>query len=96
MLNSLTSWALAKVPMSSVPDPEPQAPPGIEDKVNTVLGFILYLVIAACVVGVLIVAAKMALAWRRGELAEQMGGLFGVAGACVLAGAASGLVTFLM
>jgi hypothetical protein len=88
--------AAVKTWVMAVPDPEPVPPPGIAEKVNTILGFILYLVIAACVVGVMIVGAKLALAHRRGELHDHLAGLMAVGAGCVLAGGASGLVNFLM
>lgn len=81
---------------SQVPDPSPSAPADLENKVNQVLGLGLWIVIAACVAGVLIVAVKMALAFRRGDLGESFGALGGVALACILGASASGFVQFLV
>ncbi len=97
-------WAAAvvnagnlRLPMQGdVPDqPDAELPAELAGKVDTVLGFGLALVIAACVGGVLICAGFMALAYRRGELGEAGGRLGGVAAACVLAGSASAVVSFL-
>lgn len=79
-----------------VPNPQPAAPAGVGTKINTMLGFGLYVVIAACVAGVLICAGRAAVAYRRGELSEVAGGLVAVAFACVLAGSASAVVAFFM
>lgn len=81
---------------AAVPDPSPEAPADLQEKVNTILSLGMYLVLAACVAGVLICAGKMALAYRRGELGESFGSLGGVAVACLLGASASGFVAFLM
>jgi hypothetical protein len=52
-------------------------------------------VIAACLAGVFIVAAKAALSHRRGELGDVAGSLGAVAGACVLVASGSALVGFI-
>lgn len=88
--------ALAGLVSLQVPDPKPQAPPEVQNKINTMLGFGLTLVIAACVAGVLIVAGRMVIAHRRGELGDSAGGLAAVAAGCVLAGSASAVVRFFM
>ncbi|MFY0409915.1 conjugal transfer protein TrbC [Solicola sp. PLA-1-18] len=82
--------------LTAVPDPTPSVPADVESKVNIILGVGMWLVIAACVAGVLIAAGKMALAFRRGELGESFGTLGGVAAACVLVGTASAFVGFLV
>jgi hypothetical protein len=80
---------------AAAPDPgNGQAPAALEQKVDAVIGFVAWLAVAACVAGVLIVAIRMALLHRRGELGEHMSGLGSVAGACVLIGAASGIVNY--
>lgn len=80
----------------AVPDPGGGvAPPGVEDKVLTILQWIAYLATAACVAGLLYTAARMALAHRRGDdtNVSQLGWVFA---ACVLIGSASALVTALI
>ncbi len=78
-----------------VPQPIPGAPPDLQNKVNTILGLIMYLVIAACVAGILFCAGKLAIAHRRGESGEAAGQLGGVAAACVLVGSGAAIVKFL-
>jgi hypothetical protein len=94
---AVAGLAVVAVPAHAdvVPQPIPVAPPGLEDKVNTILGLIMYLVIAACVAGILFVAGKLALAHRRGESGEAAGQLGGVAAACVLVGSGAAIVKFL-
>jgi hypothetical protein len=80
---------------AAAPDPgNGQAPAALVQKMDAVIGLVAWLAVAACVAGVLIVAIRMALLHRRGELGEHMSGLGSVAGACVLIGAASGLVNY--
>jgi hypothetical protein len=99
MLHDLTLRAVAalttRLPAGAVPNPAPDAPPEIKAKIDLLLGFLRYGVIAACVAGVFAVAGKAALAHRRGELSDVMGHLGAVAIACVLVASASALVGFL-
>ncbi|MGQ0846563.1 MAG: hypothetical protein ACT4QF_20765 [Sporichthyaceae bacterium] len=87
--------ALALPTAVEVPNPKPSAPPEIAAKIDLLLGFLRYGVIAACVAGVFLVAGKAALAHRRGELSDVMGHLGAVAAACVLVASGSALVGFL-
>lgn len=93
--SSVAALAVPAMASGPVPNPTPNAPVELQSKVNTILGLVMYLVIAACVAGVLLCAGKMALAHRRGEAGESAGMLGGVAAACVLTGSAAGIVTFL-
>jgi hypothetical protein len=93
--SAITALAVPAMAAGPVPNPVPNAPVELQNKVNTILGLVMYLVIAACVAGVLICAGKMALAHRRGEAGESAGMLGGVATACVLTGSAAAIVTFL-
>jgi hypothetical protein len=79
----------------SVPDPSPDAPPAIKEKVDLLLALLRYGVIAACVAGVFLVAGKAALAHRRGELHDVMGQLGAVLVACVLVASGSALVSYI-
>ena len=83
--------AVMPAPRDGVPDPVATAPPG-SDKIDTVLGWGLWVVIAAAVGGVLAVAGKMAISHRRGEGGEHAAGLGWVLAACILMGSASGIV----
>lgn len=88
----LGTWATVKV---DAPNPGAgQAPPEITAKVDSVVSLVAWLAVAACVAGILVVAIRMALLHRRGELGDHMGGLGAVAGGCVLIGTASGLVNY--
>ncbi len=78
------------------PNPSPQLPGGLEGKLNTLLGVMMGVVIFACVAGVLIVAALLAVAARRGSLDDHFGRLGAVGAACVLVGGASSFVLFLV
>src|SRR5882757_9610593 len=79
----------------SVPNPSPDAPPAIKEKVDLLLALLRYGVVAACVAGVFMVAGKAALAHRRGELHDVMGQLGAVLIACVLVASGSALVGYL-
>lgn len=84
--------------MAAAPVPDPGggvAPPGVADKVLTILQWIAYLATAACVGGLLYTAAKMALAHRRGDDTNisQLGWVFA---ACLLIGSASAVVSALI
>ena len=92
MLNSLAVYAI--VHNIEIPTPAGGPPQELKDKVGHLLGLLMFVVAAACVVGVLVAAIKMALAWGRGELEQSAKGLGGVLIACVLAGSASAVVGY--
>lgn len=82
-------------PASGIPDPGlGEAPPEIADRVNTILSLIAWLGVAACIAGVFFTAIAMVIAYRRGDLSDQMGRFGMVLAACILIGGASGLVTW--
>ncbi|WP_093804080.1 hypothetical protein [Streptomyces sp. Wb2n-11] len=94
-----TILALAETGQSvllAAPDPSQgdSTPPGW-GKLLMVLHWVFIIVTALLVGGILVVAGKMALAYRHGDGAEHMGSLGKVMFACVLAASASGLVTTL-
>lgn len=91
-LGSLAAFAAPA--RADVPNPQPIAPPGVDTKVNAILGVLMYLVIAGCVAGVLLCAGRLSVAHRRGETGEAAGQLGAVAAACVLVGTAAALVKF--
>ncbi len=80
---------------ADVPTPSGVQPPGTEGLL-TVLNWTSWVVTVACVFGVLIVAAMMAVSHRRGQGSEAVGNLGWVLGACVLAASASQLVNVLI
>jgi len=80
----------------AAPNPQPGLPGGIEAKLNTLLGMGMSLVIVACVAGVFVCAAKLALAIRHGEGGQAAAQLIGVGAACVLVGSGAGIVNYLV
>lgn len=83
--------------LAEVPDPgSGVAPPGTVGKnVLLLLQWVAYIATAACVAGILVTAARMAIAHRRGD-DTNVASLGWVLGACVLIGAASGIVSALI
>jgi len=73
------------------PPTKPEQPPGMEN-VTKVLNWIAWGVTILCVVGIFMVGGKMAISHRNGEGLEAGSGLGKVLIACILVGAASGLV----
>jgi hypothetical protein len=70
-----------------------KAPPGsVTQKLQKVMDWVAWIVTSICVVGVMIVAGRMALLHRRGEGGEHAAGLAWVAAACILVGSASAIV----
>jgi hypothetical protein len=78
-----------------VPQPNPTAPPG-SDKIMTIISWISWGVFAAAFAGVLIICIKMAINSHRNRSGdgggEEAGKLFWPLLACIVAGAASGLI----
>jgi hypothetical protein len=70
-------------------------PPGAEGIV-TIVQWVAWVVLAVCVVGVLLVGARMAVAHRRGEGAGYATELGFVLGAAVLVSSASALIAALV
>ena len=90
-LGHLTDLALAAPPNPG----SGEAPPGVGEKVLTLLKWLAYFASAACVAGILYSAAKMALAHRRGD-DTNVSQLGWVLGACILIGSASAIVGALL
>lgn len=73
-------------------DVAPVPPPG-SDKLQTGLGYVMWIVSIACVLGVLIIGGKMALSAGSSHAGHGVGkGLGFVLGAMVLIGAATAIV----
>lgn len=75
--------------------PTAAQPPGT-DGLTTLLGWLLWIVSFAGVIGVLVVAAMMMFAHRRGEGSETASKLGIVLGGCILAAAAAPLVNVIL
>jgi hypothetical protein len=71
------------------------APPGAEG-ITTIVEWVAWVVLAVCVVGVLLVGGRMALAHRRGDGGRYAADLGYVLGGAVLVGSASGLIAALV
>jgi hypothetical protein len=77
-----------------IPNPQPDAPNELTEKVDGVLNLAAWGGTAAGVAGVLITGAMMAISLKRGESSEHMGRLGMVLGGSVLIATAGPLVTF--
>ena len=92
----MTTMLHAAPTVLAVLDPgEGVAPPGAEGIV-TIVEWVAWIVLAVCVVGVLLVGGRMALAHRRGEGAAYAAELGFVLAGAVLVGSASGLIAALV
>lgn len=80
---------------SPLPDPVPETPPGSEEFIQ-VMNWVAWGVASLCILGLLIVAGRMAMAYRNGEGYEAASGLAKIMFACVIIGSASSLVGFLV
>ncbi len=80
----------------AVLDPGEGAPPPGAEGIVTIVEWIAWVVLAVCVVGVLLVGARMALAHRRGEGSAYAAELGFVLGGAILVGSASGLIAALV
>ena len=81
--------------LAGIKTPPAVQPPGTE-AVMTVLGWVSWLVTFLCIIGIFLVAGKMASSHRRGEGSEAVGQLGWVMGACVLVAAAGPIVNVLV
>jgi hypothetical protein len=94
-LTTLLLLVPASPALADVPDPTPTRPPGTEG-LTTLLNWGMWLVTFAGIVGVLISAASMMLAHRRGEGGEQAAKLGWVLGGCCIAAAGASMVNVLL
>lgn len=92
--DSLTT-GLSRLLAADIPRPNGIQPPGTEG-LTTVLSWVAWGVTFLCVVGVFLVAGKMAFSHRRGEGSEAVGQLGWVMGACILGASATSLVNVLI
>ncbi len=73
-------------------DSGPVAPPGVEAKTDTVIGWAKWVCFAICILGLIFVAAKLAANNRRGEGEDHAKSLGAVMVSAILAGAAGSLI----
>lgn len=81
---------------AGVLDPGEGVPPPGAEGIVTIVQWIAWTVLAVCVVGVLLVGGRMAVAHRRGEGARYAAELGFVLGGAILVGSASGLIAALV
>jgi len=81
--------------ISAVPDPDPIQPPGTEG-FTAIMGWVKWVALAVCVIGLIVAGAMMAVQSRRGEGGEHVGKIGMALGGVVVISAAASLVGFLM
>ena len=81
--------------LADITTPAAVQPPGTAG-LMTVMGWVAWGVTFLCIIGVFLVAGKMAFSHRRGEGSEAVGQLGWVMGACVLVAAAGPIVNVLV
>ncbi len=78
-----------------LPNPDPATPPGAS-QFETVVGWIKWIALTVCIIGIIIGGALMAIKSRSGEGGEQLGRIgMALAGVVIISGAFA-LVTALM
>ena len=82
--------------LSAVLDPGQGVPPPGAEGIATIVQWVAWTVLVLCVVGVLLVGGRMAVAHRRGEGARYAAELGYVLGGAVLVGSASALIAALV
>jgi hypothetical protein len=80
--------------LASLPVPRPIQPPGTGD-ISTVMGWVMWLGLALCILGLIAAGAMMAVNSRRGEGGEHAGRIGMVMGGVIVIGAAGALIGFL-
>lgn len=99
MISTVATRAVVEVWLAATPDrasgdvptPVSTAPPGAA-KLQMILNWTLYVVVALAVLGVLFCAGRMFLLHKRGDGGEHATALGWTLAGCVLAGSASGIV----
>lgn len=95
-LHTVVMSAQQYVAAGNIPAPGNTALPGnAATQLNTVLGWIKYLGLAAAFVGLFLTAGKMAVSHRTGQGGEHVAGLGYVAGSPIILGSASAVIGFL-
>ena len=89
-LHSITGAAIA-----AIPDPAPVQPPGTEGLIS-IMGWVKWVALAICVIGLIVAGAMMAVQSRRGEGGEHAGKIGMALGGVIVISAAGALVGFLM
>lgn len=92
LVNATTHAALL---VPALPNPDPVQPPGTDGFV-TIMGWVKWVALAICILGLILAAAMMAINSRRGEGGEHAGRIGMVLAAVIIIGAAGTLVGFLV
>ena len=79
----------------NIPNPEPIQPPGTTGFV-TIMGWVKWVALAVCVIGIIVAGALMAINSRRGEGGEHAGRIGFALGGVIVISAAASLVGFLV
>lgn len=91
----VTAWLSVRA-MPLIDSPAPAAPPGAE-KIQTILSWAMWIVVACAVLGLLITAGAMVLSHMQGRSQEHMSRLgYVFAGMVIAAGAATMVNTLLL
>lgn len=80
---------------AAIPNPGPIQPPGTEGLVS-IMGWVKWIALAVCIIGLVVAGALMAVNSRRGEGGEHMGKIAMALGGVIVISAAGALVGFLM
>jgi len=78
---------------SVLPDPDATQPPGTS-AVDDIMGWLKWVCLVACIAGIMIAGALMAIQSRRGEGGEHAGKIAWALGAAILITGATSLVGF--
>jgi len=78
-----------------IPNPAPVQPPGTNGFV-TIMGWVKWVALAVCVIGIIVAGALMAINSRRGEGGEHAGRIGFALGGVIVISAAASLVGFLV
>ncbi|GGC17736.1 hypothetical protein [Cellulomonas carbonis] len=90
MLDSLTAAVI-----TTIPNPTPVQPPGTEGLLD-IMGWVKWVALAICIIGLIVAGAMMAIQSRRGEGGEHAGKIGMALGGVIVISAAGALVGFLM
>ena len=85
----------ALLPQADIPNPAPVQPPGTNGFV-TIMGWVKWVALAVCVIGIIVAGALMAITSRRGEGGEHAGRIGFALGGVIVISAAASLVGFLV
>jgi len=81
--------------LTAVPDPSPIQPPGTQG-LTSIMGWVKWVALAICIIGLIVAGAMMAIQSRRGEGGEHAGKIGMALGGVIVISAAGSLVGFLM